>query len=219
MDICWWQTRYNFGMGCFHRKTYNDWNVSYKRIYSHHPLCYFFFGLSLVMCALYICVPYISPVFCWLFCSWYYSLCCHLHRYLFYILLYVPFPVLVLCLKLSVLFTDNNLRPCKLNYMPDSWTSNLFIVEIPHVFGLLITYFDIVMVWAVSFVFESWDFFFMSNSSTQAGSQPITSLSWLPVLRLLVTLSKDGSVQVWKTRVVVNPNRPPMQANFFEPAG
>ncbi|XP_047964874.1 uncharacterized protein LOC125209315 [Salvia hispanica] len=53
---------------------------------------------------------------------------------------------------------------------------------------------------------------------TQAGSQPITSLSWLPMLRLLVTLSKDGSVQVWKTRVVVNPNRPPMQANFFEPA-
>lgn len=53
---------------------------------------------------------------------------------------------------------------------------------------------------------------------TQAGSQPITSLSWLPMLRLLVTLSKDGNVQVWKTRVVVNPNRPPMQANFFEPA-
>ncbi|KAL7141351.1 hypothetical protein ABFS83_08G047500 [Erythranthe nasuta] len=53
---------------------------------------------------------------------------------------------------------------------------------------------------------------------TQVGSQPITSIAWLPILRLLVTLSKDGSVQVWKTRVVVNPNRPPMQANFFEPA-
>ncbi|KAL3813601.1 hypothetical protein ACJIZ3_014869 [Penstemon smallii] len=53
---------------------------------------------------------------------------------------------------------------------------------------------------------------------TQVGSQPITSVAWLPMLRLLVTLSKDGSIQVWKTRVVVNPNRPPMQANFFEPA-
>ncbi|KAI3452045.1 hypothetical protein Pfo_008710 [Paulownia fortunei] len=53
---------------------------------------------------------------------------------------------------------------------------------------------------------------------TQVGSQPITSIAWLPMLRLLVTLSKDGSVQVWKTRVIVNPNRPPMQANFFEPA-
>ncbi|GFP96936.1 hypothetical protein PHJA_001837700 [Phtheirospermum japonicum] len=53
---------------------------------------------------------------------------------------------------------------------------------------------------------------------TQVGSQPITSVAWLPMLRLLVTLSKDGSIQVWKTRVNVNPNRPPMQANFFEPA-
>lgn len=60
---------------------------------------------------------------------------------------------------------------------------------------------------------------FQCNSSTQVGSQPITSLSWLPLLRLLVTLSKDGSIQVWKTRVMLNPNRPPMQANFFEPAG
>lgn len=55
--------------------------------------------------------------------------------------------------------------------------------------------------------------------STQVGSQPITSVAWLPLLRLLVTLSKDGSVQVWKTRVTVNPNRPPTQVNFFEPAG
>lgn len=53
---------------------------------------------------------------------------------------------------------------------------------------------------------------------TQVGSQPIISVAWLPMLRLLVTLSKDGSIQVWKTRVTVNPNRPPMQANFFEPA-
>ncbi|KAL3525713.1 hypothetical protein ACH5RR_014085 [Cinchona calisaya] len=54
---------------------------------------------------------------------------------------------------------------------------------------------------------------------TQVGSQPITSVAWLPTLRLLVTLSKDGSIQVWKTRVILNPNRPPMQANFFETAG
>ncbi|XP_042493675.1 uncharacterized protein LOC122073198 [Macadamia integrifolia] len=54
---------------------------------------------------------------------------------------------------------------------------------------------------------------------TQVGSQPITSIAWVSTLRLLVTLSKDGSLQVWKIRVILNPNRPPMQANFFEPAG
>lgn len=53
---------------------------------------------------------------------------------------------------------------------------------------------------------------------TQVGSQPITSIAWLPMLRLLITLLKDGTLQVWKTRVIINPNRPPMQANFFEPA-
>lgn len=53
---------------------------------------------------------------------------------------------------------------------------------------------------------------------TQVGSQPLTSVSWLPTLRVLVTLSKDGALQMWKTRVILNPNRPPTQANFFEPA-
>ncbi|GAV72477.1 hypothetical protein CFOL_v3_15965 [Cephalotus follicularis] len=53
---------------------------------------------------------------------------------------------------------------------------------------------------------------------TQVGSQPFISVAWLSVLRLLVTLSKDGTLQVWKTRTVLNPNSPPMQANFFEPA-
>ncbi|CAL5367021.1 unnamed protein product [Camellia sinensis] len=53
---------------------------------------------------------------------------------------------------------------------------------------------------------------------TQVGSQPITSVAWLSKLRLLVTISRDGTLQVWKTRVILNPNRPPMQANFFEPA-
>lgn len=52
----------------------------------------------------------------------------------------------------------------------------------------------------------------------QVGSQPIKSVTWLPMLRLLVTLSKDGNLQVWETRVTVNPSRPPTQANFFEPA-
>ncbi|XP_044470052.1 uncharacterized protein LOC123199208 isoform X2 [Mangifera indica] len=51
---------------------------------------------------------------------------------------------------------------------------------------------------------------------TQVGSQPIISVDWLPLLHLVLTLSKDGSLQVWKTRVMLNPNRPPMQANFFE---
>ncbi|KAL0450314.1 UNVERIFIED_CONTAM: hypothetical protein Slati_1587800 [Sesamum latifolium] len=62
---------------------------------------------------------------------------------------------------------------------------------------------------------------FLSESPayfTQVGSQPIASVAWLPMLRLLVTLSKDGNILVWKTRVIVNPNRPPVQANFFEPA-
>ncbi|EPS67380.1 hypothetical protein M569_07395, partial [Genlisea aurea] len=53
---------------------------------------------------------------------------------------------------------------------------------------------------------------------TQVSSQPITSVSWHPLLRLVITLSKDGAVQVWKTRVVVNPDRAPTQANFFETA-
>ncbi|KAK9067088.1 hypothetical protein SSX86_014412 [Deinandra increscens subsp. villosa] len=53
---------------------------------------------------------------------------------------------------------------------------------------------------------------------TQVGSQPIISVAWLPILRILATLSKDGTLQVWKTRVVVNSNRPQVQSNFFEPA-
>ncbi|XP_068636702.1 uncharacterized protein [Aristolochia californica] len=52
---------------------------------------------------------------------------------------------------------------------------------------------------------------------TQVGSHAITYISWLPKLRVIVTLSKDGTLQVWKTRVT-NPNKHPMQANFFEPA-
>ncbi|KAF9622667.1 hypothetical protein IFM89_032588 [Coptis chinensis] len=51
---------------------------------------------------------------------------------------------------------------------------------------------------------------------TQVGLQPITSIAWIPTLRLLITLSKDGTLQVWKTRVINNPNRHPMQTNFFE---
>ncbi|XVF15589.1 hypothetical protein REPUB_Repub09cG0167400 [Reevesia pubescens] len=53
---------------------------------------------------------------------------------------------------------------------------------------------------------------------TQVGSQPITSVAWVPMLRLLVVLAKDGVLQVWKTRLIVNPNKPPTQVNFFEPA-
>ncbi|KAK8694745.1 hypothetical protein V6N13_072290 [Hibiscus sabdariffa] len=53
---------------------------------------------------------------------------------------------------------------------------------------------------------------------TQVGSQPIASVAWLSMLRLLLILSKDGTVQVWKTRLEVNPNKPPTQVNFFEPA-
>ncbi|XP_040937731.1 uncharacterized protein [Gossypium hirsutum] len=54
--------------------------------------------------------------------------------------------------------------------------------------------------------------------STQVGSQPIASVAWLSMLRLLIILSKDGTLHVWKTRLEVNPNKPPTQVNFFEPA-
>ncbi|XP_020588710.1 uncharacterized protein LOC110030375 [Phalaenopsis equestris] len=54
---------------------------------------------------------------------------------------------------------------------------------------------------------------------TQAGSHPITSIAWLPSLRLIVTVAKDGALQVWKTHVMINSNRQPIQANFFEQAG
>lgn len=53
---------------------------------------------------------------------------------------------------------------------------------------------------------------------TQVGSQPIISVAWLPILCVLVTLSKDGSLQVWKTRSAANTNRTLVQANFFESA-
>lgn len=60
---------------------------------------------------------------------------------------------------------------------------------------------------------------FLMEIRIQVGSQPLTSVAWLTTLRMLVTLSKDGNMKVWKTRVIVNPNRPPMPANFFETAG
>ena len=63
------------------------------------------------------------------------------------------------------------------------------------------------------------DFHLSLLLSTQAGSQPFTSVSWLPTLRLLVTITKDGALQVWKTRVIINPNRQPMETHFFERAG
>ncbi|XP_078433538.1 transducin/WD40 repeat-like superfamily protein [Wolffia australiana] len=51
---------------------------------------------------------------------------------------------------------------------------------------------------------------------TQVGSSPITSVSWITFLSLLVTVSRNGGLQVWKTRVITNPNKQPMLANFFE---
>lgn len=62
-------------------------------------------------------------------------------------------------------------------------------------------------------------YFLCCNLSIHVGSQPIISISWLPTLRLLATLTKDGSLQVWKTQPAQNPNRPPTQAGFFEQAG
>lgn len=54
---------------------------------------------------------------------------------------------------------------------------------------------------------------------TQIGSNPVAALAWHPMLQLLLTLSKEGAVQVWRPRVFLNPNRPHLRANFFEPAG
>ncbi|KAL3680721.1 hypothetical protein R1sor_023677 [Riccia sorocarpa] len=54
---------------------------------------------------------------------------------------------------------------------------------------------------------------------TQVGSNPVASIQWHPMLQLLLTLSKEGAVQVWKPRVILNPHRPHLRANFFEPAG
>ncbi|PKU85291.1 hypothetical protein MA16_Dca010450 [Dendrobium catenatum] len=51
---------------------------------------------------------------------------------------------------------------------------------------------------------------------TQVGSHPVTSISWLPTLRLLVTISKDGALHVWSTRA---PNPNAVHATFFEHAG
>jgi len=65
----------------------------------------------------------------------------------------------------------------------------------------------------------SWVLMVIFIFRTQVGSQPITSVAWLTTLRLLVTLSRDGNLQVWKTRVIVNLNTPPMPSSFFEPAG
>ncbi|KAI5057844.1 hypothetical protein GOP47_0027859 [Adiantum capillus-veneris] len=54
---------------------------------------------------------------------------------------------------------------------------------------------------------------------TQVGSNSLPTVVWSPKLKLLLTLTKEGNVQAWRTRVNTNPNRPPMKAQFFEPAG
>lgn len=54
---------------------------------------------------------------------------------------------------------------------------------------------------------------------TQVGSNAIPTVAWNPMLKLLLTVTKEGNVQAWRTRVILNPNRPPMRAQFFESAG
>ncbi|KAH9298244.1 hypothetical protein KI387_029926, partial [Taxus chinensis] len=53
---------------------------------------------------------------------------------------------------------------------------------------------------------------------TQVGSTPIVAVAWHPMQHFLITLSKEGSLHVWRTHVIINSNRPPMRANFFEAA-
>lgn len=55
--------------------------------------------------------------------------------------------------------------------------------------------------------------------SISTGVSPIVSVSWLSMLNMLVTLTKEGTVQVWRVRVNQDPNKPHMRANFLEPAG
>ncbi|MCO5598491.1 hypothetical protein L7F22_052588 [Adiantum nelumboides] len=54
---------------------------------------------------------------------------------------------------------------------------------------------------------------------TQVGSNSLPTVVWSPKLKLLLTLTKEGNVHAWRTRANTNPNRPPMKAQFFEPAG
>ncbi|GLJ44307.1 hypothetical protein SUGI_0927300 [Cryptomeria japonica] len=54
---------------------------------------------------------------------------------------------------------------------------------------------------------------------TQVGEAPIVAVGWHSMQQFLITLSKDGSLNVWRTRVIINSNKPPMRANFFEAAG
>jgi uncharacterized phage-associated protein len=55
--------------------------------------------------------------------------------------------------------------------------------------------------------------------SVSTGTNPIISLSWISMLNMLVTLTKDGTVQVWRARVNSDPNKSHMRSSFLEPAG
>lgn len=69
----------------------------------------------------------------------------------------------------------------------------------------------------------AWDVSVPSRPSligiASTGTSPITSVSWLSMLNMLVTLTKEGVVQVWRPRVNPDPNKTNMRANFLEPAG
>lgn len=47
----------------------------------------------------------------------------------------------------------------------------------------------------------------------------VSTLSWHAMHNLLVAVMKDGTVHVWRPRVLNNPNRSQLRANFFETAG
>lgn len=55
--------------------------------------------------------------------------------------------------------------------------------------------------------------------SVSTGTSPIISVSWMSTLNMLVTLTKEGTVQVWRARVNSDPNKSHMRVNFLEPAG
>lgn len=62
----------------------------------------------------------------------------------------------------------------------------------------------------------------LCSSSVQVGSgedASIVSVAYHPLLQLVISLTKDGKVQVWRIRGANNPNKPLMKSNFFEPSG
>ena len=84
---------------------------------------------------------------------------------------------------------------------------------------------DVCLFWLVDFcqIKFVWNKFVTTHwllwYSVSTGASPITSISWLSMHNLLVSLTKEGTVSVWRTRGNLDPNKSLMRANFLESAG